>query len=305
MKVAIIAGHRSDTAGKRTPPFFKPIDIDGDGSFDIQAGEQYREHYANVGVSVKLDEALRRCGFETVKVGWDDADATNDTLNDDSAGLAKRQALVKASGCDISVSIHFNAVGDGQSFNSATGVCTYIHAVSARVGDSAALAAMVQAQLIKGTKQTNRGVHADKFAEVNCAAMGTKAAVLVELAFMTNWEEASKLMANEAYWEESAEEICRAICEYAGVAYIEKNTEDEDMLRYNTKDDIPNDYGFRDIINTLMDAQIIKGDGSDPDGNNDVIDLSHDQVRSLVFEYRGGAFDRKLIAMGMSPAVNV
>jgi len=53
-----------------------------------------------------------------------------------------------------------------------------------------------------------------------------------------------------------------------------------------------------------MDAQIIKGDGSDQNGNGDVIDLSHDQVRSLVIEYRGGAFDRKLIAMGMKPAVN-
>ena len=303
MKIAIIAGHRSDTAGKRTPPFFNPVDIDGDGSYDIQAGEQYREHYANVGVASKLDTELRRCGFETVKVGWDDDDATNDTLNDDSTGLAKRQALVRAAGCDVSVAVHFNAVGDGASFNSATGVCTYIHATVGRVGDSAALAALVQAQLIKGTVQVNRGVHADKFAEVNCAAMGTKAAVLVELAFMTNQYEAEKLMANEAFWLESAEEICRAICEYVGVAYFERE-EDEDMVRYSTKDDIPNDYGFRDVINTLMDAQIIKGDGSDPDGNSDVIDLSHDQVRSLVFEYRGGAFDRKLIAMGMAPAVS-
>lgn len=77
------------------------------------------------------------------------------------------------------------------------------------------------------------------------------------------------------------------------------------MVRYTRLNDIPNEYGFRDIINTLMDAKIINGDGSDPTGNNDVIDLSHDQVRSLVFEYRGGAFDRKLIAMGMAPAVSV
>lgn len=303
IKVAIIAGHRSDTAGKRTPPFLKPVDIDGDGTYDVLVGEQYREHYANVGVASKLDTALRRCGFETYKVGWDDEDATNDTLNDDGAGLAKRQALVKAAECDISIAVHFNAVGDGASFNSATGICVYIHSNPARVGISAVLAALIQAQLVKGSPQFNRGVHADVFAEVNCRAMGTKASVLVELAFMTNWEEASKLMANEAYWIESAEEICRAVCEYAGVAYIERE-EEEDMVRYNTKEDIPNDYGFRDIINTLMDAEIIKGDGSDAGGNNDVIDLSHDQVRSLVFEYRGGAFDRKLIAMGMAPAVS-
>lgn len=303
MKIAIIAGHSSTTAGKRTPPMLTNVDIDGDGVYDVLKGTQYREHYANVGVSVRLEEALRRCGFEVFKVGWDDADATNDTLGDDSAGLAKRQALVKAAGCYISVANHFNAVGDGASFNSATGICTYIHSKPARVGDSAALAALVQAHLAEGTAQTNRGVHADAFAEVNCQAMGTKASVLVELAFMTNRHEAETMMANEAFWLECAEEICRGICEYTGTAYIAREEED-DVKRYNTLDEIPNDYGLKDVVNILMDAQIIKGDGSDPNGNNDVIDLSHDQVRSLVFEYRGGAFDRKLIAMGMAPAVS-
>ncbi len=303
MKVAIIAGHSSTTAGKRTPPFFNPRDIDGDGSYDIQVGEQYREHYANVGVSVALDEALRRCGFEVYKVGWDDADATNDTLGDDGAGLAKRQALVKAAGCNISISNHFNAVGDGASFNNADGVCTYIHSNPARVGDSAELARNVQSRLICGAKQTNRGIHADGFAEVNCAAMGTQASVLVELAFMTNRHEAETMMASEAFWIEAAEEICRGICDYTGAAYVEREEEDEDMVRYARLADIPNNFGFQDIVAKLMDAKVISGDGSDPSGNGDAIDLSHDQVRSLVFEYRGGAFDRKLIEMGMEPAV--
>lgn len=79
--------------------------------------------------------------------------------------------------------------------------------------------------------------------------------------------------------------------------------EDEEVIRYNKLSDIPEANGFRETIETLMNAQIIKGDGSDVTGNNDVIDLSHDQVRSLIFEYRGGAFDKKLIAMGMTPAV--
>lgn len=83
----------------------------------------------------------------------------------------------------------------------------------------------------------------------------------------------------------------------------DREEEDEDMIRYEKLDDIPNEYGFRDIIETLMDAKIINGDGSDKTGNNDVIDLSHDQVRSLIFEYRGGAFDRKLIAEGLDPVV--
>ncbi len=75
------------------------------------------------------------------------------------------------------------------------------------------------------------------------------------------------------------------------------------MVRYEKLKDIPNDWGARDVVEVLMDAGIIGGDGSDPDGNGDVIDLSHDQVRSLIFAYRGGAFDRRLIAEGLDPAV--
>ena len=47
-------------------------------------------------------------------------------------------------------------------------------------------------------------------------------------------------------------------------------------------------------VEKLMDAGIIQGDGSDSTGNGDVIHLSHDQVRTLVFIYRGGGFDAKL-----------
>lgn len=87
--------------------------------------------------------------------------------------------------------------------------------------------------------------------------------------------------------------------------YASKTTEeeDEDVVRYERLKDIPNNNGFRDIIEQLMDAGILGGDGSDKTGNNDVIDLSHDMVRNLVLEYRGGAFDRKFKAVGMEPVV--
>lgn len=77
--------------------------------------------------------------------------------------------------------------------------------------------------------------------------------------------------------------------------------EDDNMVRYKYLTDIPDK--FRTIINQLMDAGIIQGDGSDPAGNGDVIDLSHDQVRTLVFVYRGGGFDAKLRAAGLPGAV--
>ena len=77
--------------------------------------------------------------------------------------------------------------------------------------------------------------------------------------------------------------------------------EEDTVVRYTHLSDIPEK--FRPVIEALMNADIIQGDGSDPVGNGDVIDLSHDQVRTLVFAYRGGAFDARLKAAGLDPAV--
>jgi len=83
---------------------------------------------------------------------------------------------------------------------------------------------------------------------------------------------------------------------------VNDRLEEENMVRYERLRDIKNKE-FHDIVEKLMDANILGGDGSDPTGNEDIIDLSHDMVRTLVLEYRGGAFDRKLKAVGMEPAV--
>lgn len=77
--------------------------------------------------------------------------------------------------------------------------------------------------------------------------------------------------------------------------------EGDDTVRYTYLKDIPEK--FRGTIDKLMTAGIIQGDGSDSTGNGDVIDLSHDQVRTLVFAYRGGAFDRQLATVGLETAV--
>ena len=77
--------------------------------------------------------------------------------------------------------------------------------------------------------------------------------------------------------------------------------EDEDVVTYKYLKDVPEK--FRPTIDQLMTAGIIQGDGSDPTGNGDVINLTHEQVRTLIFVYRGGGFDAKLRAAGLSPAV--
>ena len=212
IKIAIDAGHGTNTAGKRTPPF--PQDVKVNGKIIVKKGEQFREHIANVGVAFLLEQELKRCGFNTMRTGWNDDNA----YDDPDTPLADRQKAIKKAKCDYSISIHFNAYGDGKSFNSAEGVGIYIH--DKHPGASKELAETVLKQLVKGTKQKDRGVTPAALAMCNCSKMGTKAAILVELAFMTNLNEATTMMANEAYWKESAIEIAKGICKYTGIEYV-------------------------------------------------------------------------------------
>ncbi len=214
MKINVDAGHGSNTSGKRTPPLPAAIDINKDGIIDIKKGEQYREHYASVGVASLLVRELQRCGFDTLQTGFND----NNAADDPDTALADRQRAIAKADCDYSISIHFNAYGDGKSFNSAQGVGIYIH--DKYQGQSRSLAEGVLKHLVGGTEQKNRGIEPKSLAMVNCNALDTKAAILVEMAFMTNEKEATTMMANEAYWKESAQEICRGVCEYTGVKYI-------------------------------------------------------------------------------------
>ena len=83
-------------------------------------------------------------------------------------------------------------------------------------------------------------------------------------------------------------------------AYDIEEKEDE-VVTYKYLKDVPEK--FRPTIDQLMTAGIIQGDGSDPTGNGDVINLTHEQVRTLIFVYRGGGFDAKLRAAGLPAAV--
>ena len=212
IKINLDTGHGSNTAGKRTPPM--PFEIKVNEKITIKNGDQFKEHTANVGVAVYLEKELKRCGFDTMRTGWDDDNA----LDDSDTALKARQSAIAKAGCDYSISIHFNAFGDGKTFNSANGVGIYIH--DKHYGQSDKLAKIVLDKLTDGTKQTNRGVTKASLAMCNCNSMDVKAAILIELAFMTNLREATELMANEKYWVESAKEICRGICEYTGIKYV-------------------------------------------------------------------------------------
>jgi N-acetylmuramoyl-L-alanine amidase len=212
MKINVDAGHGSQTAGKRTPPMSEAIKVNEDIS--IKKGEQFKEHIANVGVASLLVSELERCGFKTMKTGFNDDNATDDL----DTTLSARQRSIAMANCDYSISVHFNAFGDGKAFNSAEGVGIYIHNHYAE--QSKKIAECVLKHLTGGSMQKNRGVTPASLAMVNCNNMDVKGAILVELAFMTNQREAAELMASEAYWKECAYEICKGMCEFTGIKYV-------------------------------------------------------------------------------------
>lgn len=77
--------------------------------------------------------------------------------------------------------------------------------------------------------------------------------------------------------------------------------DEDDVTRYQKVTDIPDSYGWRGVVDDLMTAGVINGDGSDKDGNDDVIDLSQDMVRMLIFNYNAGVYDAALEAAGLDP----
>ena len=238
-KIAIDAGHGSNTAGKRTP----------DG---------YREHWCNVKCANYFDIAMRRCGFETVKIGWDDTNAKDDT----DVALGTRQAQIKKEKCDASVSWHANAFGNGKSYNSSQGIETLIHNNSVKVKDSGVLAIKVQNYLIKGTKQKNRGVKSANLAMCNCVAMGTKASILIEIGFMTNEYEA-QLIQSDSFCLECAEEAAQGVCEYFGVTYVKPNNQSSTPNPSVTVPNSPNSttYTKTQFIKDVQSAIGAKVDG--------------------------------------------
>lgn len=224
-KVAIDCGHGFNTAGKRTPPFAEALAKTEEGiTVNVQAGEQVREHFANVGVAHFLKIALERCGLTTYMSVFGDIDGYMNDVQYGTNGtqdVVARQRDISTKNCDICVSLHFNAYGNG-SWNTAKGVELYYHSVASKVGDGRSLANKVWSYLKDAVAgQTQRGVKtSDAYGMCNSTALGVQASILIEHAFMTNVEEARNMMCSPSAWKLYAEAEAKGICEYLGVAYV-------------------------------------------------------------------------------------
>lgn len=187
--VAVDDGHGLETAGKRTPAF-------------PGTGLVIRENEFNFATKLKLFQVLVRCGIGYVDVAPGQVDVP----------LADRVRVANSAKADIYVSIHYNAY-DGKWDSTKGGIETYHYTNSVK---GKPLAQAIHKHLIKGTKMPDRGIKEDSFYVLKNTVMP---AVLCECGFMDVLEQA-KLMLDEAYQWECAEEIGQGICEYFGVEYV-------------------------------------------------------------------------------------
>ena len=193
--IIIDDGHGMSTAGKRTPIF-------PDGTKSPETGKNFmHENEFNRAVAKYLDLELKSCGFRTLMVAPTDEDTSLNT----------RVQRANSSGGDLYVSIHANANTSQWGNWGGTETYTYPKGESLRIGK------IIHKHLIMGTPLRDRGVKDGAWLYV---IKNTKMpAVLVEVAFMDNLNEA-KLLLSDAFRRESAREIAMGICEAYSVKYV-------------------------------------------------------------------------------------
>lgn len=185
--IAVDDGHGQNTAGKRTPDGYKENEFN-----------HYTKEY--------LIDELEYNGFKIVDV--------SPTRDDNS--LSDRCNRANKGNADIFISIHFNAY-TGEWQTKASGLESYYFPGSV---EGEKLCNKIHSQLIKGTKQNNRGVKTANFYVLKNTSMP---AVLCECGFMDNKTEAD-LMKSTSFRKECSKEIAKGICDYFGKTYKEQTT---------------------------------------------------------------------------------
>ena len=238
INVIIDAGHGYNTPGKCSAPFKRTVTHKFQGkTVTVNKGEQFKEHVANVGVAYYLEEELKKYGIGVIRSGWDDPNAKDDVCPvNPSADVVKRQKELRTKDALISVSCHFNAYGDGKTFNTGQGISVLCHSVTSKVGDGKELAEAVYKRLANTyPEQKERGIaYGPGWGMCNATALDVKAAILCEYAFMTNEYEAENYFCNPEAWHKYAVSTSLGIIDYLTggnpVFNITKSSSEENAL---------------------------------------------------------------------------
>ena len=184
LKVFIDAGH-----GGRDPGA-----VDGKDDDTLYTEEED----INLGIALRMRDALVRCGFEV------QLSRTDDTY----VPLTSRAQLANVWGASAFVAIHANAA----TVSSARGSEIYYQTAADKT-----LADAIDPFLAAVSPWNDRGVkYRSNLAVLNGAAMP---AVLIEYGFITNPGEEA-LLVNSSYQTKMAEATCRGFCAWFAVPYL-------------------------------------------------------------------------------------
>lgn len=184
---------------KRLP--VKRILLDpGHGGHDAGAlGKYSKEKDLNFRLALEIKQALSRAGFQVAMTRTQDV----------YLPLAQRVALVQKHKADLFISIHHNS---SKTNLKAAGIDCF--AFRTPRPEDTLLAALVQEQLIRYTKRTNRGV---KFANFAVLRNNPVPALLIEAGFISNAEE-EKVLNSPQYRQNMAAAVAEAVLNFAAKA---------------------------------------------------------------------------------------
>lgn len=163
------------------------------------------EKSVTLAVSQKVRSILEGSGARVIMTRDTDRDVYGVNATDKQELQARVDVGTREPGVEIFVSIHCNAFSNSE----ASGTETYYYASSAQ---GKKLATLLNEELIKAGGRTNRGVKTANFYVIRHSPMP---ASLVELAFVTNYEE-ERLLSDPQYQDRLATAIARAISRYFG-----------------------------------------------------------------------------------------
>ena len=212
--VAIDAGHGMHTEGKQSVPMSKNLYIDGE--LVRKKGKIIKENEWNRGVSEYLSAALKRCGIDTMFT----ADMTGKT----DIPLNMRAYKANATKADILISNHYNAIGSCAKWQTRVKGLLVMHTKNSS-SNSIKLGKLAVKHLKKDIDyEYSYGLMRDVDMSGFTLAIlrqTTMPAILIEYGFMDYWNEA-KLMLDKKHQEKCAEAVAKAVCEYFGITYTEK-----------------------------------------------------------------------------------
>ena len=222
--VAIDAGHGMTTGGKRSVKLSSDLYVNG--VLVRKKGEIIKENEWNRAISEYLAKALTRC-----RIGYMyTADMTGKT----DVPLATRSYRANKAGADILISNHYNAAGTATVWQTKVKGLLVLRtkncsSKSITLGKLAVkhLAADIDYEYNYGLM---RDVDMSGFT-LAILRQTNMPAILIEYGFM-DYEKEAKLMLNPSHQEKCAEAVCKAVCEYFGIAYIEDKNKESNKILY-------------------------------------------------------------------------